>query len=138
MDKTQFLQNLRNSRVTLHPLQVEGWEGVIYLRTQTLEDVRDILAHSGDQGDEGGEAPSELIKKDPLYFARTVARMVRDETGALLFDARDDEQMAELMGALKDTAPTVSKQINEAYKALNSPIAPEVTPEGNSPSANSS
>jgi len=133
MNREQFLKNLRASKVPLHPLQVDGWEGTIYLRPTTIGEVRDILLERGDRK-EGDPPPPP----DPLYIARTLAGIVRDEEGNLLFDPKNDTQVAELMEALADAAPSISRQINQAYDKLNSPSPAEVSPEGKSLSATSS
>jgi hypothetical protein len=73
-----------------------------------------------------------------LYIARALAEIVRDENGVLLFDARDDVQMTELMALLEDVGPGVSRQIQNAYNAINRASTEEVGPEGNSRSASSS
>jgi len=126
MDRSQFLKNLRASRVKLHPVQLEGWEGLVYLRPQTLGEIRDTLLKGVVE-----ETATKQINKDPLYIARSVARLVRDETGALLFDADDDKDMGELMEVLADTGPGISRELNAAYNALNEPNSEEATPEGN-------
>ena len=126
MDRSQFLANLRASRVKLHPVQLEGWEGVVYLRPQTLGEIRDTLLKGIEE-----DTVSKQINKDPLYIARSVARLVRDETGALLFNADDDKDMVELMEVLADTGPGISRELNAAYNTLNEPNSVEATPEGN-------
>jgi len=129
MDRSQFLRNLRASKVKLHPVQIDGWEGLVYLRPQTLGEIRDVLMKVD------GEGESEDLKKsigtDPLYLARGIARLVRDEEGVLLFDADDNVQMVELMRELEGTAPEISRRLNLEFNAINAPSTAEVTPSGN-------
>ncbi len=128
MDRAQFLRNLRSSKVPVTATRIDGWDGPIYLRAQTVGEVREsLLRHE----DEESLDPRERIAKDPYFIARGIARLVRDESGALLFDPDDDGQMLELMTALADTAPAVSKRIHDAYNALNEPTTAEVTTQGN-------
>jgi len=134
MDRATFLRNLRASKVALHPLQIPGWEGVIYLRPQTLGEIRDVLMRAPLDD----EDPKAQVKRDDLFIARSIARLVRDEAGDLLFSADNDAEMRDLMAALADTGPAISKAINAAYNELNEPSTVEVTPEGNSPAGKSS
>ena len=106
---------------------------MVYLRPQTLGEIRDTLLKGIEE-----DTVSKQINKDPLYIARSIARLVRDEAGALLFNADDDKDMGELMGVLADTGPGISKELNAAYNALNEPNLEEATPEGNSRSAKTS
>jgi len=129
VNREQFLKNLRASKVQIHPLQLEGWSGLVYLRPQTLGEIRDSLMRA-DTDDLEGDARSK-IKTDSLFLARSIARLVRDEAGELLFDADNDAEMGELMAGLADTAPGISRQLNDAWNALNEPTKAEVTPEGN-------
>lgn len=137
MNRQQFLKNLRNSKVKLHPVPIDGWDAPIYLRPQTMGEIRDALM----KPEEAPETITDVrgrLGKDPLFLARSLAKLVRDERGELLFDPADEEQMQELMRTMADAGPSISKKINEAYAALNSPNTEEVTPEGNSQSASSS
>lgn len=127
MDKARFYANLRASKVPLHPLRIDGWDGVIYLRAQTVGEINAYLL----KGAQGQPETQPQPGADPYFIARSLARIVRGEDGALLFDADDDAQMAELMAELAETAPAISKQINDAYKALTAPTSAEVGPEGN-------
>jgi hypothetical protein len=130
MDRAAFLKNLKASRVKLTPLQIDGWDGLVYLRPQTLGEIRDLLVKAPADAD---KAPT---KRDPLFIARSIAQVVRDEAGALLFDPENDAEVKDLMDALADTGPAVSRQINAAWNALNEPSTVEVTPEGNSQADN--
>jgi hypothetical protein len=131
--RSDFLRNLRKTQVKLHPVQLDGWDMVVYLRPQTLGEIRDILMKAD---------PDDALKKetqeDPLFIARNVARLVRDENGVLLFNEDDAAQMKELMGELESSAPIITRQLNQAYTKLNEPSPLEVTPKGNSPSAKTS
>ena len=49
MDKARFYANLRASKVPLHPLRIDGWDGVIYLRAQTVGEINAYLL-KGAQG----------------------------------------------------------------------------------------
>ena len=130
MNRQQFLRNLTASKVKLFPLQIKGWEGLVYLRPQTMGEIRDDLVKEPESG-----TVRERLQKDPLFLARGIARVVREENGDLLFDPNDDTQMLELMAALSDTAPDIAKQVNEAYSKLSTATTEEVTPAGNSLSA---
>jgi len=129
MDRNQFLKNLRASKVKLRSVQVPGWDGLVYLRPQTLGEIRDALMKATPE-DATADARSQM-NRDPLYLARSIARLVRDEAGELLFDPDNDGQMGELMADLADTGPAISKLLNEVYNELNEPSRVEVTPEGN-------
>lgn len=123
--RSDFLRNLKKAQVKLHPVQLEGWDMVVYLRPQTLGEIRDILMKA---------EPDDSLKaetKDALFLARNVARMVRDGNGVLLFNEDDEAQMKELMGELEGIAPTVTRQLNAAYQKLNEPTPLEVDPQGN-------
>ncbi len=133
MNRTQFLTNLKASKVKLVPLQVEGWDGLVYLRPQTVGEVRDMLLAPDEE-----KTPKEALTKDPLFLARSIAKIVRDEEGVLLFDPSNDDDMKLLMETLAEAGPSISRQINKAYNALNAPTKEEATPEGNSPGAKSS
>lgn len=123
MDREQFLENMRASKVPLVPFQIDGWDGVVYMRQQTIGEVRDIIMRDGAKKDDG--------KPDSLMLARAIARVVRDEKGALLFNEDDEMEMQELMDVMSEAAPAISRQIHEAYRALNEPSAAEVDPKGN-------
>lgn len=132
--REQFLSNLRDSRVKVHKVPIDGWPTPVYLCQQTMGDVRSSMMQVGEDATDA----RQKIRDDPLFLARSLARLVRDENGDLLFDSSNDAQMAELMEVLKDAPPTISKQITDAYNAINAPTSLEVTTEGNSPSANPS
>lgn len=125
--RNDFLRNMRKSQVKLHPLQLEDWDIVVYLRPQTLGEVRDLLLKEGDKE----ETLKDEVNNDPLFLARNIARIVRNETGELLFNDSDDEQMQELMLVLENTAPSVSRQINKAYRGINEPNSLEADAQGN-------
>lgn len=128
MDKQQFLRNLKKSKVSLHPIQIDGWDGTLYMRQPTLGEIRDTLLQGG--GDDEGEK-KDPMRTDPLFIARSIAKIIRDEKGVLLFDEHDDVEMKTLMDALAETAPAVSKSINEAYNRLNEPTSGQVDSSGN-------
>jgi len=125
-NRSDFLRNLKGQQVKLHPLQLEGWDVTVYLRPQTLGEIRDVLLKSDEK-----EKVGQGITVDPLFIARNIARMVRDEYGELLFNADDNAQMEELMSSLEGTAPSVSKQISTAYNKLNEPNSEEADAKGN-------
>lgn len=138
MDKKQFLRNVRASKVPVHPLQIDGWDGLIYLRPATLGEIRDTLLEQAAQEGEHNGTPVPSATSDPLFIARNIARLVRDEAGELLFDSKSEADMQSLMEVLADAAPSISKRITEAYNKLNEPTLSQETPEGNSPSARNS
>jgi hypothetical protein len=127
MDRAKFLAQLRANKTKLVPLVIDGWKEPVYLRPQTVGDIKaEILAAPG----EAADARGRLIK-DPLYLARSIAKIVRDEKGELLFDPDDNAQVQTLMDALAETGPAISRQVHEAYNRINAPVEAEVTPTGN-------
>lgn len=128
MDRAKFLEKLRASSVQLVPFTIEGWEEPIYLKPQTMADIREILAESN-----GAESKTvaETLAKDPYYIERGIAKIIRDKDGNRLFDFKDDVQMVELRGVLDSNRAIVSRQIQDAYNALNEPTKVEVDPKGN-------
>lgn len=130
MDKNQFLSNLRKSTVPLVAVPIQGWDGPVYLRATTIGEIRDILLGEADSPGESGNA-AERAQRDPLYLARQMAKLVRDENGNLLFNHRDDAEMQELMDAMAGAAPYISKQIQKAYERINTPTSQEEDSEGN-------
>ena len=131
MDKSKFLANLRASAVPLKPLQIPGWDGLVYIRAQTLGKIREILEERDSAAPTETDDSRTAFQKDPLYLARSIAKIVRDEDGALIFDAKSDAEMTELMAVLADAAPEVSRAIHDAHNEVNSPAKTEVGPEGN-------
>jgi hypothetical protein len=125
MDRAKFLARIHGAAVKLTPFTVPGWDEPVYLRPNTMADIKEQLL----RGDEPAEIGARL-KADPFYIERSVARLVRDEKGALLFDPADDAQMAELKAALDASPPGISRQIQDAQSSLNEP-AKEVDPKGN-------
>lgn len=128
MNREQFLRNLRQSRAKLVPVQIDGWEHPIFVRQQTVGEIKEILIERGE-----GQQPDakSSLKDDPLYLARSIARIVRDQKGELLFDAKDDAQMRQLADTLDETAPDVSRRIHDEWNKLNAPTAEEVNAKGN-------
>jgi len=131
--RSDFLRNLKKAQVKLHPVQLDGWDMLVYLRPQTLGEIRDILMKADKE-----ESLQSEVSTDPLFLAKNIARMVRDEAGELLFNENDDAQLKELMSVLESTAPAVSQQLNKAYRELNEPNSIEADPQGNSRSAKTS
>lgn len=125
MDRAKFIARLQGAAVKLTPFTVPGWDEPVYLRPTTMADVKEQLMRPNQSEDVG-----ERIKADRFYIERTIARIVRDEKGDLLFDPADDAQMEELRGALDMSPPGISRKIQDAQTALNTP-SKEVDEKGN-------
>lgn len=126
MDRAKFLAGLKGNAVKLFPFTPPGFSEPIYLKPLTLADVKAQLA----KPDEPKEI-KERLANDPFYIERGIARLVRDANGVLLFDEKDDVQMAELKTLLDQNGPEVSRKIQEAHDDLQEPTKAEVDPKGN-------
>lgn len=126
MDRAKFLAGLKGSAVKLSPFTLPGFSEPVYLKPLTMADIKAELT----KPDEPKEV-RERIQKDQFYIERSIARLVRDEKGALLFDEKDDAQMSELRGVLDANAHTVSSLIHAAHDKLNGADKSEVDPKGN-------
>ena len=128
MDRAKFLEKLRASSVELVPFTPDGWDEPIYLKPQTMADVREILLESN--GSES-KTVADMLAKDPYYIERGMAKLIRDKDGNRLFDFKDDKQMEDLRVVLDTNRTSVNRQIQDAYNKLNEPTHSEVDPKGN-------
>lgn len=125
MDRTKFLEGLKGVAVKLRPVKIPGFVEPVYVKPFTMADIKAQLAK-----DEPAEIKDRLAK-DQYYIERAIARIVRDEKGALLFDESNDAQMAELRVALDDSSPSVNTILTDAQHETLKPDKSEVDPKGN-------
>lgn len=127
MDRAKFLETLRAGAVKLVPFTPPGFPEPVYLKAPTMADVKEQILRAEVLGD----TAKERIANDPLYLERSLARILRNADGSLMFDAEDNAQLAELKAVL-DLAPhNTSRLIHEAHDALSEPAKSEETPKGN-------
>lgn len=126
MDRAKFLAGLKGTAVKLVPFTIPGFTEPIYLKPVTMAEIKAELT----KPDEPKEVKDRLAK-DQYYIERSIARVVRDEKGELLFDEKDDAQMAQLKAVLDENGPEVNRSIQEAREALQKPGKDEVDPAGN-------
>lgn len=126
MNRAQFLAGLKGTAVKLTPFTIPGFTEPIYLKPVTMAEIKAELT----KPDEPKEV-RERLAKDAYYIERSIARVVRDEKGELLFDEKDDAQMAQLKEVLDENGPEVNRAIQEAREALQKPGKDEVDPAGN-------
>lgn len=126
MNREKFLAKATESAVKLTAVPIPGWDEPVYIRPMTIAEVKETILRP----DQPDDARSRLAA-DPYMVERTIARVARDEHGALIFDADDDSQMEELRDAIQLTPPgLISGRLQQAQAALNVPDK-EVDAKGN-------
>lgn len=128
MDRVKFLERLRASAVKLTPLTLEGWDEPVYLKPQTMADIRETLI---DADGAENESLAQRLVKEPYFIERGIARRLHDKDGNRLFDINDTAQMEELRTVLDNNGPAISKQIQDGYNSLIMPSKDEADVEGN-------
>lgn len=126
MDRAKFEATLKAGAVKLVAYTPPGFAEPIYLKPLTMADIKAQLL----KPDEPKEV-RERILKDEFYIERSLARIIRDETGALIYDEKDDAQMSGLRAVLNDSPHNLSNLIIGAQDGLMQPTKDEVGPTGN-------
>ena len=126
MDRAKFLASMKSGAVKLTSFTPPGFAEPIYLKPMTMADIKAQLVRDD-------EAPDvrDRLRKDQYYIERSLARIMRNEKGELLFDESDDGQMAALKEVLDEGPHNTSRLIHEAQDKLQNPDKEEADPKGN-------
>lgn len=99
----------------------------MYLQAMTMADVKAQILRA----DASGATARERIQNDEFYIERSLARILRQEDGSLMFNEDDAAQLVELREVLNSCPANTSRLIHDAHDALNESSNAEVTPKGN-------
>ncbi len=126
MDRAKFEATLKAGAVKLVAYTPPGFSEPIYLKPLTMADIKAQLTKPDEPA-----AIRERLTKDPFYIERSLARMIRNKDGALIYDEKDDAQMAGLRAVLDDSPHNLSSLIQKAQDGLMEPAKGEVDTAGN-------
>ncbi len=118
--RTAFIDALQAATPPLRRVEIRGFPHPVWLRRMTVGEARALVAAAKAQAGD-----------DPFANARTVASLVRDDTGALLFDRHDDAQLKALQAALESTDARVMNDLMQQIARLNDADETEVDHAGN-------
>ena len=124
MDRQAFLDALAQSVPPLRSVRIGSWPDPVYIRRMTVGEARELAEIQRAEAEEG-EADESLSQ------AKVLALVVRDASGALLFDRHDAGQMAELAARVDGVDARVVQDLLVAINGLNEPGAGSVDDTGN-------
>ena len=119
-NRAALLAALEAAQPELVEIRVEGLSSPVYMRRLTMADSRTLP-----RADDAADLP--IARQNAL----TLVRVLRDEDGELLFDAKDEAQVAELEGYLEQLDTRTYGRLIDAYRNLETPTAAEADDAGN-------